>query len=247
MVPIHTCKGSLTGVIYMGKHKGWRAERRSAFLEPRPYQYFIYSEGLETERNYFNGFKDAIEENPVYRDLVTVQVVGVGRGTDYVVNKARKDAKESHLRDARIWCVFDKDDFPDQKFDSAISAAEYTDKQTNIDYHAGWSNECFELWILLHFSFHRSDNGRAEYIRFLNEQFKSHGLPGYSKTDKELFTELLSIGSPKHAIRYSKKLAAEQDHLPPSKQRPATSIYKLVEELAKFLPEDLHSKFIDQE
>ena len=44
-----------------------------------------------------------------------------------------------------VWIVMDRDSSPPYDFDNAIKSAEAK------GYNVAWSNECFELWILLHF------------------------------------------------------------------------------------------------
>ena len=52
-------------------------------------------------------------------------------------------------------------------------------------------------------------------------------------------------GSPKLEIRYAKRIIKAGAGRTPTEIAPGTKVYELVEELAKYLPEELKHKFID--
>ena len=47
----------------------WRKQRRKEYLEKKEYRYYIFCEGEQTEPLYFEGFKQLIEDNPIYKDI----------------------------------------------------------------------------------------------------------------------------------------------------------------------------------
>lgn len=49
-------------------------------------------------------------------------------------------------------------------------------------------------------------------------------------------------GSPKLAIRYAKKIIEENKGKMPADIAPGTKVYELVEELARYLPEEIRVK-----
>ena len=53
----------------------------------------------------------------------------------------------------------------------------------------------------------------------------------------------LEYGNPKLAIRYAKKIIKDGEGKTPAEIAPGTKVYELVEELAKYLPENLIYKF----
>ena len=57
-----------------GRQNDWKKKRRQEHLELKEYQYYIFCEGQQTEPQYFNGFKRYIEENPVYKDMVLIEI-----------------------------------------------------------------------------------------------------------------------------------------------------------------------------
>ncbi|HMC86551.1 MAG TPA: RloB family protein, partial [Chitinophagaceae bacterium] len=64
------------------------------------------------------------------------------------------------------WIVFDKDDAADEDFIQAIELAE----KNNI--RAAWSNQAFELWIILHYREFRHDCHRSKYDAHIREFIK---------------------------------------------------------------------------
>lgn len=113
----------------------------------------------------------------------------------------------------------------------------------DVQYHAAWSNECIEFWFLLHFSYYTSNNHRTEYIEFLNNKFIELGIGKYAKNMENIFDILMNNGSPKLAIRYAKRIINEHQGVTPAMIAPGTKVYELVEELAKYLPDDLKEEF----
>ena len=61
-----------------------------------------------------------------------------------------------------------------------------------------------------------------------------------------LFDILMNQGNPRLAIRYAKRIIAENPDKTPSEIAPGTTVYELAEELAKYLPEEAREKFMKQ-
>lgn len=53
----------------------------------------------------------------------------------------------------------------------------------------------------------------------------------------------MEYGSPKLAIRYAKRIIKEGQGKTPTEIAPGTKVYELVEELAKYLPEEYRKLF----
>lgn len=113
-----------------------------------------------------------------------------------------------------------------------------------LQYHTAWSNECIEIWFLLHFAYYTANNHRAEYITFLNDKFKELGIGKYQKNMRDIFKILLEHGNPKLAIRYAKRIIKDGEGKTPTEIAPGTKVYELVEELAKYLSEEIRGKFV---
>lgn len=125
-------------------------------IRSRKYVYFmlIVCEDENTEPTYFKQFEELF--NGLYpEDTVYVKRVGTGRNSLGVVQSAIAERKaiyedNNHREIDETWVVFDKDDLDKtpgnrRNFETAFNLAE--EKRVKIAY----SNECFELWLLLHF------------------------------------------------------------------------------------------------
>ena len=56
----------------------------------------------------------------------------------------------------------------------------------------------------------------------------------------------MNKGNPKLASRYARRIIEERKNLSPADIAPGTKVYELVEELAKYLPEEVQARFINQ-
>lgn len=223
----------------------WKKKRRQEYLETKKYRYHIFCEGEQTEPQYFAGFKRVIEDNPIYRDMVLIEIEPCAAETMRVIGMAEKYVARKHIQKGQVWCVYDKDSFPASDFNGVVGRAEQLNKENpELQYHAAWSNECIEFWFLLHFAYYTANNHRTEYISFLNEKFKELGLGKYQKNMKNIFEILMEKGNPKLAVRYAKRIIKDGQGKTPTEIAPGTKVYELVEELAKYLPEDIQKKFI---
>ena len=96
------------------------------------------------------------------------------------------------------------------------------------------TNPCTEFWFLLHFAYYTSNNHRSEYIEFLRKKFKGLGLGAYEKNRKDTFAILQEYGNEDLAIRYAKRIIADNEGKTPTEIAPGTKVYELVEELRKY-------------
>ena len=213
----------------------WKKKRRMEYLEKREYRYYIFCEGEQTEPLYFEGFKQLIEENPIYREMVLIQIEPCGAETMRVIGMAEEYVRKNHITKGQIWCVYDKDSFPPERFNGvAERAVSLNNDNSDLQYHVAWSNECIEFWFLLHFAYYTSNNHRSEYIEFLSKKFKELGLGSYEKNRKDTFTILQEYGKEDLAIRYAKRIMADNEGKTPTEIAPGTKVYELVEELRKY-------------
>lgn len=209
-------------------------------LRTKKYRYYIFCEGEQTEPQYFNGFKRLIEENPIYKDMVLIEIEPCAAETMRVIGKAEEFVDKNQIQKGQIWCVYDKDSFPAKDFNGVVTRAKNLNQQNpELQYHCAWSNECIEFWFILHFANYRSNNHRIEYISFLNNKFKELGIGKYQKNMKNIFDILMEHGNPKLAARFAKRIIEEGQGMSPAEIAPGTKVYELVEELAKYLPNEI--------
>mgnify|MGYP004461391009 FL=1 len=114
-----------------------------------PYTYII-SEGTKTEPYYIGTIAERVNEK--YREYSTgkrIIVEGTGRNTKSLLEYARNTVDKNFPQAEEVWLMYDKDDFPEDNFDNTQHSAE--DRMDKRKYRVAWSNECIELWFLLHF------------------------------------------------------------------------------------------------
>ena len=223
----------------------WRKQRRKEYLEKKEHRYYIFCEGEQTEPLYFDGFKRLIEANPIYKDMVLIEIEPCAAETMRVIGMAERYIRENGIERGQIWCVYDKDSFPAGDFNGVAERVDKLNQENpKLQYHAAWSNECVEFWFILHFAYYTSNNHRADYIKFLNDKFRELGIGKYQKNMKDIFDILMERGNPKLAIRYAKRITKEGEGKTPSEIASGTKVYELVEELAKYLPEKFKSMYI---
>jgi len=81
-----------------------------------------------------------------------------------------------------VWCVFDKDDFPDQDFNQAIVLA------SAKGFRVAYSNQAFEYWLLLHFNDHQGGAlHRNHYADLINRAIQPLGA-WYDATGSKVIT-----------------------------------------------------------
>lgn len=210
---------------------GRKHKRNEGTKETQPGNYLIVTEGTETEVNYFNNIKRIIEssfKNNIIVEKIELVVQGTARSTKVLVNEAIK--KRSLKAYSEVWVVFDKDDNPD--FDEAIALA----KREGLN--VAWSNECFELWLLLHFQDLKSAIGRNDYYPRLTTYFKNKNING-GKYDKNIY-DIFDITSENvdTAIKRSNALLEEYKNaniISPTKMNPGTKVQDLVSELIQYI------------
>ncbi|MBU0710581.1 RloB family protein [bacterium] len=176
----------------------------------------IVCEG-KTERLYFDSF-------PLKTANVTP--IGTGRSTKSLITKARAEQNAAHRKEEdfdQVWCVFDQDCFGKEKFNTAIQMAESSHFKTV------WSNECFELWFVLHFQPMTAGLTRDQYCDLLDWLLGET----YEKTDSTMYRKLSNRQNV--AIRNAQRLySSYTPDINPADRNPCSTVYRLVEELKKF-------------
>lgn len=189
----------------------------------------IVCEGGNTEPSYFKQFR---------LSSATIKAVGEGYNTISLVNRAIQIASQGSYE--QVWCVFDKDDFPDVDFNNAVSIAEAN------NFGVAYSNQAFEYWIILHFDDHQGGGmHRDDYDGKINNLLKPYKLTydgTKSKTISEDIFELLDGVDEKTkkerkilAIERAKRNLNQFGQNNPAKEESTTTVFKLVEELLKYV------------
>jgi len=211
--------------------EGRRKSRKLSVREERPASCLIITEGIETEANYFENMKRIINDRYRNREIqenYPIKVEGKGRSTSVLVNEAIK--RKSRENFSKVWVVFDKDDNSD--FDEAIKLA----KENDIE--VAWSNESFELWLLLHFQDLNVGVQRNQYINMLTNHFRNNNINNgvYSKNIPNIFD--ITLQKVDIAITRSEKLREyyeSQGQYLPLNINPGTMVDILVKELMDYI------------
>ena len=166
---------------------------------------------------------------PVDERVVRVECVGTGMNTDSLMEEAirrkeRARAEGAPFRD--IWVVFDRDSFPAENFDRAFDLV-----RGHPEITACWSNECFEVWYLLHFGFHQTAIGRVDLCRKLSDFLGK----AYDKGDATIYDALSH--KIEDALRNADRLALCNLR----KDNPSTKVHRLIRELRKLAPSEAAS------
>jgi len=217
-----------------------REERKRRKHEYRPINtnsFLIVTEGERTEPLYLKGIQKKIKEKMDGRiDVIEIPVIdihGEGCGTGKLIEVTERIVKEAKILYQNVWVVFDKDDFDD--FDVAIQLGK------EKGYQVAWSNQSFEYWLYLHFNYSDSALHRYDWNEKLNEIFKQYNLGDgtYRKNYDNIYDLVNVYDGVNSAIRNAKRrMAGFVDERDISSQYdPGTMVYKLVEDLKRYLDE----------
>lgn len=194
--------------------------------------------GEKTERQYFTRVGEIIKAN--YSQLtginfdITVDAVDPLQMTESI-ERQYLDSIKRRSPYQHIWVIFDKDDFKKDNFDNAIGRIrslcnKY--KERDVVFHALWSNECIELWFLLHFEYLIADIHREQYFAKLTDYLKQD----YKKNDKALFDKILEAnGRIAKAIMNANKLKEFHRGKPEALCSPATNVVEFFEMYRQYI------------
>lgn len=200
--------------------------------------FLIVCEGENTEPSYFRQFK-----------MPTINIVPIGTGCNTVslIQEAEKLQKENIKKSKKgedvkydeIWCVFDKDDFPDDNFNRAITFAQ------NKGFKVAYSNQSFEYWFILHFEDHQGGGmNRKDYDTKINSYIKPFKVTydgNGNKNVKEDFFNLLNgvddRGTKRVDLAIKRARRNHQMHIQnsdtPAQSESCTTVYELVESILR--------------
>jgi RloB-like protein len=208
------------GKDWYKKQNGARPERDITIKKT----FLIYCEGKNTEPEYFKSFPVTTQTE--------VKAIGLGRSRTALVEKVIElIAKIEYDKDQEIWVVFDRDvkyDYQEQEdkdFNEAISLA------NGSGIKCAYSNDCFELWFLLHYDYLESSLHRNDIYEKLSDKLGfNYEKAGKSKDFVKRLYLLFQDRLP-YAIRNAKKLHKSHSNKEYHLQNPCTTVYQLVEAL----------------
>lgn len=219
----------------------------------RPYRelIMIVCEDEGTEPYYFGKFKMEFEQL-FPNDTVMLVPIGTGRNSLGVVRQAIAESLNSFEKYRKevdeVWVVFDKDDLdknPSTRENFEMAFSEAMINRINIAY----SNECFELWLLLHLMDvdackpiprHTNEEEGVIGLYDLLEREVNKGRTADTKIKyihgaKDIVDLILKTGNEKLAIARAKTLDEKQAGKAPIEANPNTKVYLLVSHLRDLL------------
>jgi hypothetical protein len=203
--------------------KPWERKAGRSTTVRKLLRHLIVCEDSKSGADYLRSFE-------VSADFAEVVVEGGAGNTCGLVENAlalRQAAIDLREPYSHVWCVFDRDSFPAKDFNRALDLASGRDKG---DVNIIWSNECFELWYLLHFEFRNTGIGRKAISKEISKPSRLGRK--YDKGDSSVF-DLLKEKT-ETAIKNSKRLLARYgDQLKPERDNPSTNVHELVLVLQK--------------
>lgn len=209
----------------LNKRNGRRElrERRFNRRQPDLGYYIVVTDTTGTERVYFNGLRDSIEEK--YKDRLIIKVKETNNRN--MIDDALELASK-HPQYAEPWIVFDKD--KNKNFDKIIKDA----KQAGVN--VAWSNPCIEIWFHAYFGNIPNCKSSVDCVQNFEKEYLKITGKEYSKTDKDLYSKLSNNGDEKTAIKISKNRMDEHvrnSNETPSSMVACTNLYVLVDEIRK--------------
>jgi len=193
---------------------------------------------LEDEKSSRFYIKELIRDKNVAANVTFAEHIGSDPRSVLKAIKKFEDYNPN-VKYEKAWLVIDRDSFDKHNFKGTLETA----RQKNIC--VAYSNECYELWLLLHFKDVTSFRTRKELRSELNAEFKSNFNIEYEKSEKFVYGML--IDRQKEAIERAENLIkrAINDNgcLNPFQDNPSTLIHILIRCLNQ-LEECKQNKFL---
>ena len=149
---------------------------------------YVFTEGY-TERNYFSIL------NKKYNRTATVKVSihptsKQGRCLlNHALGKISTLSNTEKRNLGGVYIIFDKDSLENDEIEGVLKDA----KANNID--IGFSNSCFEVWLLAHFEKPNESHTKDRLYKKLEEYLDCEQYERNHKNDKELLTQLEDLVS----------------------------------------------------
>lgn len=208
----------------------WLQKRRDHVRSISPEYHLIITEGEKTDPLYFQRIKETINAN--FRDRIHLEVQGKGENTVNLFKTAKKIAELNPNGIRHVWIVYDTDSFNANSVNDVVELCKNASSD-NREYHAVWSNQCIELWYLLHFAYYHTDIERSLYFPKLSKYLKGIEAGEYSKNRPDMYDVLRPYMS--IAIQNAKKLEQNNIGKTPYESAPGTQVFQLIEKLEQYL------------
>ncbi|GAB1414639.1 hypothetical protein MASR2M117_00450 [Paludibacter sp.] len=224
----------------IGKQVIKEKDERPVRLRKYPYLFLIVCEDEKTGPYYFKKFIELFPEETVF-----LRTVGTGKSSKGVVEQSIIEKNNLYVEANKdvdeVWTVFDKDDAEISpgntlRFSEAFQLAQ--EERIKVAY----SNEVFELWVLLHFVSVDAETPITRYEIYTLIEETINKIPAFTEFVYEhgnvtVIDILLSNGNEQKAIKRAIKLLEkyrEKENLPID-ANPSTTVLILVERLRELI------------
>ncbi len=201
------------------RHKIAKAQRKRTIKKTKSIskKVLIACEDTKSSKFYFNRM---IKDYGLRGQVVFAKHIGTNP------MKVLEAIKIHLLKDSNFdekWIVIDKDSYSKSEFNGTIASAKA------LDINVAYSNESYELWILLHFKDQKAYINRLQ----LNKELKD--LVDYEKNNEFIYEIIKSkqneaIKRSKNLIKFFIDINGSSN---PFDDNPSNTIYQLVESLEK--------------
>lgn len=198
-----------------------RSERKKVLLKSGAY--LIVTDAEKTEKYYFEGIKNRIPDS--LKNDLQIKIYSNKALSKIIDFAAEQRNKDERFRD--IWLVFDRDEV--KNFDRLIEKAK--ESKMNV----GWSNPCFEIWLMSYFQNPKNINDSQKCCETFEKIFKENTDKNYEKSEEKIYNILCKKGDENKAIQRAREKyhQVRKEYSQPSKMIGCTTVYNLVEELKK--------------
>ena len=222
------------------RNNDWDYDRKKKKAIPEGKNILLIYCGQCTEPNYFHEALKIIKENFKKKSSnitdFTYEEEVIAKDPKNMAKSVQKVVKGYDKVFDEVYVVFEKDSFKNDNFDNAIHIVESLNQNRNqTDYISLWSNQCIELWFILHFEYLQSRSDRKDYFVKLKKHL--HLNHKYGKNNPDIYK---LVSNPLSRIDYAilnanKLFAMSKDETSYSKKFPATNIVYFFIKYRKYL------------
>lgn len=209
--------------------------------------FLIVTEDGKTTMKYFEYFKNLFPIETLYLESIGAGADALGTVERAILEREKFKEDKNKTFDF-IWVVFDKDDMDtNQTLISRFNQAFESANKHKIK--IAYSNECFELWLLLHFTEvppnipvprrQKVPEGNSLYGLLRTAIRNIEGYHNYEYNHDNYSLEVLEIvrnyGNEDLAIERAKVLVQFHAENPPLNANPSTTVHELVKTLRDWI------------
>ncbi|NDW11976.1 RloB domain-containing protein [Bacteroides sp. 214] len=205
--------------------------------------FLIVCEDQNTEPTYFKQFISLFPENTLF-----LKTVGTGLSPKGVVERAiieRDNFEKVTLKEIDfVWAVFDKDDADLVGANGSMAKKENFEEAFTVaakeSIEIAYSNEVFELWLLLHLKNVSASVAipRQDIYAELEQSVKKttpYQNFVYQHGNSDIIDIIAKIGNEDAALKRAAKILEQQKDKEPIDANPSTKVHLLVKELRDWI------------